>query len=61
MFSIMAHIFAMMASAVTGFFAFIKLMETGAPIMGLVLFACGICFAGAWVCIAHAFEDAKNP
>lgn len=52
MISIIGYIFIILVSVVCGMLAFINLLETGAPIMGLVLFGCGALFVGGWAFIA---------
>lgn len=54
---ILACFFMIMSSAFASVFAMIELMANGTPLMGLVLLACGACFAGGWMCIAMEFSD----
>ena len=45
----------MLLASVCTVFAFLHLLEYGTPFMGIVLFACGVCFAGGWAAIRKEF------
>jgi len=45
------------ASAMCSLLAFMELMLTGAPLMGIVLFGCGACFVGGWILLAQELLD----
>jgi|TARA_R100000353_G_scaffold2316_3_gene3443 hypothetical protein len=47
----------MLSASVCSVFAFLHLLEYGTPFMGMVLFVCGVCFAGGWAAIAKEFCD----
>ena len=49
--------YMIVSAAVCSVFAFINLLAYGTPFMGIVLFACGVCFAGGWAAIAKEFCD----
>ena len=44
--------YMIVTAAVCSVFAFLNLLEYGTPFMGLILFACGVCFTGGWAAIA---------
>ena len=46
----------MLSASVCSVFAFLHL-QYGTPFMGMVLFVCGVCFAGGWAAIAKEFCD----
>jgi len=58
MLNMIGYIWMIVVGAVCGMFAFITLLETGAPIMGIALFGCGACFTGGWALIAKEFDNA---
>ena len=45
----------MLLASVCTVFACLHLLEYGTPFMGIVLFACGVCFAGGWAAIRKEF------
>ena len=57
MFNILSYFFLVVMGAVVGIFAFIALMESGAPIHGLALFGCGALFTGGWFGLAMELTD----
>lgn len=57
MFNMIGYIWMVVVGAVCGLFAFITLLQTGAPIMGIALFGCGASFTGGWVLIAHELSE----
>ena len=54
---IILNLFAVMASAICGIFAYIELATNGTPLMGIVLVGCGAAFVGGWVVIAHELSS----
>jgi len=58
MFRIMGYAWMIFTGAMCAGFAFYNLMQTGAPIMGLTLFASGVLFTGGWCLIAQELDDA---
>jgi|TARA_R100001015_G_C4561599_1_gene121354 hypothetical protein len=57
MIRIMGYFWMTFTSAMCGGFAFYNLLQTGAPLMGLVLFASGAMFVGGWILIAEELEN----
>ena len=54
---IIGGFFMLLSAAVSGIFAFLDLMQNGTPFMGVILFTCGVCFAGGWIAIAMELDD----
>ena len=59
MLNIMGYVYMILSGAVAGLMAFLKLLETGAPILGIALFGCGACFVGGWLLLAKELDDAS--
>ena len=57
MLNISGYIFMIVIGALCGMMAFINLLQTGAPIMGIILFGCGAMFVGGWTLIAVELEN----
>tara|TARA_X000001382_G_scaffold112600_1_gene89931 strand:- start:1067 stop:1249 length:183 start_codon:yes stop_codon:yes gene_type:complete len=58
MFNMLGYIWMILVGAVCGLFAFLTLLETGAPAMGIVLFGSGACFIGGWILVAGELKNA---
>jgi len=58
MLNMIGYIWMVLVGAVCGLFAFMTLLQTGAPAMGIALFGCGACFTGGWILIAKELSDA---
>ena len=58
MLNVVGYIWMIVVGAMCGTFAFIELLKTGAPILGLVLFGCGVMFMGGWALLAKELSDA---
>lgn len=57
MLNISGYIFMIVIGALCGMMAFINLLQTGAPIMGVVMFGCGAMLVGGWALLCEEYNN----